>query len=70
MYARVFRKANHTHRFTITSTRTSGWEVREEQDSRVIRSARYTDWHRVERARMTFAREAMTLEDAGWTETA
>jgi len=69
MYARIFHKANHTHRFSISETQASGWEVREEQDSRVIRSTRYTDWHRVERARMAFALEAMTLEDAGWIET-
>ncbi len=69
MYARIFHKANQTHRFSILATQASGWEVREEHDSRVIRSIRYTDWHRVERARMAFAREAMTLEDAGWIET-
>jgi len=70
MYARIFRKADPTRRFTIEHVDASGWEVREEQDSHLIRSARYTDWHRVERARMTFLRQALTLEDAGWTETA
>ena len=68
MYARTFHKANQTRRFTIETTQPSGWEVREEHDSRVIRSAHYTDWHRVERARMTFAREAVSLESTGWTE--
>jgi len=68
MYARKFEKAGQTRRFTITSAGAEGWEVREEEDSRVVRSARYTDWHRVERARMTFAKEAATLESAGWKE--
>jgi len=68
MYARKFEKAGQTRRFTITSAGAEGWEVREEEDSRVVRSARYTDWHRVERARMTFAQEAATLESAGWKE--
>lgn len=68
MYARMFRKADHTRRFTIVPDRSAGWEVREEQDSRVIRSTRYRDWHRVERAMMAFAVEATTLESAGWTE--
>ena len=68
MYARVFRKANQIRRFTITSAENEGWEVREEQNSQVIRSVRITDWHRVERARMHFAREAQTLEHAGWVE--
>jgi hypothetical protein len=68
MYARIFRKADQTRRFTITDAGGSGWEVREEQDSRVIRSKRYTDWHRVERARMAFATLAASLEDSGWRE--
>jgi len=68
MYARSFRKANQIRRFTITDSRGSGWEVREEQDSRVIWSVRYTDWHRVERARMMFATQALSLEDSGWKE--
>ena len=68
MYARIFRKADQTRRFTITTADVSGWEVREEQDSRVIWSVRYTDWHRVERARMVFATQALRLEHAGWKE--
>ena len=67
MYARMFRKAHHTRRFTIVA-QDAGWEVRDEQDSRIIRSMRYTDWHRVERARRSFAQEAVGLKDAGWTE--
>jgi hypothetical protein len=68
MYARIFRKADQTKRFTITNAAGSGWEVREEQDSQVIWSVRYTDWHRVERARMAFATQALNLELTGWTE--
>ena len=68
MYARIFRKADQTRRFTITDAGGSGWEVREEQDSRVIRTMRYTDWHRVERARMAFASQALSLQDSGWKE--
>jgi hypothetical protein len=68
MYTRCLQKAAHIRRFSITSTPGSGWEVRYEQDSHVIRSVRYRDWHRVERARMTFAREAALLEQSGWTE--
>ena len=34
----------------VTVTRSvNGWEVREERDNGVVRSATYTDWHRVER---------------------
>ena len=35
-------------------------------DSRIIRKARYDDWHRVERALMTFKLEVVSLEQAGW----
>jgi len=68
MYTRCLHKAAHIRRFSITSTPGSGWEVRYEQDSHVLRSVRYRDWHRVERARMTFAREAALLEESGWEE--
>lgn len=68
MYLRMFKKAGQTRRFTITDADNSGWEVRDEQDSQVVWSIRYTDWHRVERARMTFAREAAALANAGWKE--
>ena len=68
MFALVLRKAAQTRRFTITDIDSSGWEVRDEQDSHVIRRVLYTDWHRVERAKMNFAREASSLRDAGWIE--
>jgi len=68
MYTRHFQKATHTRKFSITSAGASGWEVRDEQDSRVIRWVRYRDWHRVERARAAFALEAAILEEAGWNE--
>ena len=68
MYTRHFQKAAHTRKFTIVSTGAAGWEVRDEQDSRVIRWVRYRDWHRVERARAAFALEAEMLEAAGWNE--
>lgn len=68
MYSRRLQKASHTRKFTITSAGASGWEVRDEQDSRVIRWVRYRDWHRVERARMAFALEAAMLEASGWDE--
>lgn len=68
MYHRTFKKAGQTKRFSITDAGTLGWEVQEEQDSEVVWRTRYNDWHRVERARMTFAREAASLANAGWKE--
>jgi hypothetical protein len=64
-YRKRLKNANHVRRFTILPTG-SGWEVREEQDSRVVRRVDYTDWHRVERARRAFALEVMHLREQGW----
>jgi hypothetical protein len=68
MFARVFHRAHQTRRFAIVPVEGSGWEIREEEDSRLLRRVQYTDWHRVERARMAFARQAADLADDGWTE--
>ena len=68
MYARKLRKASTVRRFTVTHREAEGWNVRDEQDSRVIRSAVYHDWHRVERASLAFALEAQTLLASGWVE--
>jgi hypothetical protein len=71
MYARALEHAGEAiRRFTISGADAGGWDVREERGNQVIRSVHYTDWHRVERARMAFAREVLTLQQAGWRETA
>lgn len=66
MFQKELRQAGHTRRFSITDTGGFGWEVREEQDSRLVRQIRYTDWHRVERARTVMALQVTALEEAGW----
>jgi len=68
MYSRTFRYGTHIRQFTISSSTPSGWEVKDEQDVCVLRKEIYSDWHRVERAKLTFAVEATRLLDAGWTE--
>jgi hypothetical protein len=68
MYQRSLRHDGHTRRFQIIASGRSGWEVREEQDSHVVRAKVYDDWHRVERARTIFQAEVSTLEKAGWVE--
>ncbi len=68
MYARTLRRQHQTHRFIISDATRSGWEVREEEDDRLVARAVYTDWHRVERARIVFASRATHLKNAGWTE--
>jgi hypothetical protein len=48
-------EAGRIHKFTVTRSDV-GWQVREECDSETVRVARYTDWHRVERAMDAFER--------------
>jgi hypothetical protein len=67
MYAVTLRKDAETRRFTITATETSGWEVREEQNSELVSRHVYTDWHRVERAQMGFSQAVSSLVGDGWT---
>lgn len=54
-----------TRRFAILPTE-SGWEVREERDSEVVKTVRLQDWHRVERARRTITIELRKLQQRGW----
>ncbi|MGE3273859.1 MAG: hypothetical protein AB7O67_02020 [Vicinamibacterales bacterium] len=61
------QNAEHVRRYSIKPT-PAGWEVREEEDSRVLRQTCYTDWHRVERARRVFALEMRDLREQGWRE--
>ena len=67
MFEQNLSCAGHTRRFLIESKGASGWEVREEQDSAVVRAKLYDDWHRVERARLVFQEEILTLTRQGWT---
>ena len=69
MYAftKSIRKADHIRRYTIQPSAV-GWEVRQEQDSQVVRQASYQDWHRVERARRAFVIEMTYLQENGWQE--
>ena len=67
MFARALHNAQHERRFTIVQTGRF-WEVLEEQDSLVVRRVVYDDWHRVERARRAFSREAEALRELGWVE--
>mgnify|MGYP000461382118 CR=1 FL=1 len=51
----------HTHAIEVRSN-AFGWEVRETRDSAVVRTQRYSDWHRVERAVQVFERLESTAE--------
>lgn len=68
IFARRFRSAGHTRDFLVQIGPELGWEVREEEDNRVIKRTRIHDWHRVEQAIALFAIEATRLERDGWVE--
>jgi hypothetical protein len=69
MFAKELTQAGHTRRFVVSEAGVLGWEVRVEQDSRVVRQICYTDWHRVERALMTLSEQISELERDGWQQT-
>jgi hypothetical protein len=69
MFAKELTQAGHIKRFTITQAGSAGWEVKVEQDSRVVRQVCYTDWHRVERAAQMISMQVSELEENGWRET-
>ena len=66
MFVRELYRGGHTRKFSITDTGPGGWEVRDEQDDRVLKHVRYDDWHRVERALNMFNLQIDELEEAGW----
>jgi hypothetical protein len=66
MFSRELSFAGHTRRFVLHALPSEGWEVRIEQDDRVVRQVRYDDWHRVERALNAVEREVMVLQENGW----
>jgi hypothetical protein len=68
MFTKELQQAGHVRRFTISESPEEGWEVREEQDSQLVRRVQYRDWHRVERARMRIDEQVSELEDRGWRE--
>ena len=68
MYTRLLLKSAHSKKFTVQWHDHAGWEVSEEEDSRVVLSVRYRDWHRVERAMNRFADKATSLLEKGWIE--
>jgi hypothetical protein len=69
MFAKELKQAGHTKRFTISQAGAEGWEVREEQDSHILRQVFYQDWHRVERAAQIMAMRVSELQENGWQET-
>lgn len=70
MFFKSLSNAGHTRRFIVSAEPPDGWEVRVEEDSRIVRQSRYSDWHRVERAVSAIERQVGELEAQGWQTTA
>jgi len=68
IFARKLRSRDHVKAFVVDKHDERGWEVREEDDQRVVKRVLIRDWHRVENAMMRFALQATRLEGAGWIE--
>jgi len=66
MFSVSLRHSDHTKQYSIASLGRLGWEVRIEEDRQATRVARYSDWHRVERALARFRREVGDLTAHGW----
>ena len=69
MFAKELRRGGHTRTFSIRDAGASGWEVRDQQDDRVLKHVHYSDWHRVERALNMFTLQIDDLESNGWIDT-
>jgi hypothetical protein len=67
LFSRNLHHDGHTRRFVIRRAAGAGWDVRAEEDARILADARYRDWRRVERARLVFESTTLALEQQGWT---
>ena len=67
MFCKSLRYAQQTRRYSIAATAT-GWEVREDRNSEVVKKVQYQDWHRVERARRSITIELDALRRKGWAD--
>lgn len=68
IFSKRLRSQEHTREFVVDDANEHGWEVREQEDNRVVKQARIHDWQRVEVVMMQFALEAVQLQRAGWVE--
>jgi hypothetical protein len=68
IFTKRLRSHNHVKAFVVDRVGERGWEMREEDDHRVVKRTLTRDWHRVENAMMRFALQVTQLERAGWIE--
>jgi hypothetical protein len=68
IFSRRLHSEGHIRAFVVREAGGQGWEVKDEEDDRIIKHAWMHDWHRVESVMMRFSLEAVQLQRAGWVE--
>jgi hypothetical protein len=68
IFARRFGSKGRTLGFSVERNTLAGWEVREEENDRVVKVVRCHDWHRVESMVALFQLKASELQQDGWQE--
>ena len=68
IFSKRLKSQEHIKEFVVDDPDDRGWEVREEEDHRIVKRTWMRDWHRVENAMMRFGLEATQLQRAGWVE--
>ena len=66
MFSIALRHAEHTRKYRVSPSDTSGWDVILLEDLQPVRQVHYDDWHRVERAMATLQLEVRELTAKGW----
>jgi hypothetical protein len=66
MFSIALRHAEHTRKYRVSPSDTSGWDVILLEDLQPVRQVHYDDWHRVERAMATLRLEVRELTAKGW----
>lgn len=66
IFFRQLRSQGHTRAFAVREADERGWEIREEEDNRIVKRTRLDDWHHVENAMLRFMAEVVQLRSAGW----
>ncbi len=66
MFVLKLGRGDETRSFSLRTATLAGWELSEEANRRPVRTVRYSDWHRVERAIAIIRLQAATLERDGW----
>ena len=67
MFSIALRHDEHTRKYRVTASQPSGWELTLTEDTKPTRQVHYDDWHRVERAMLTWQLEIEELTEKGWT---